>query len=249
MKKTILVLSLSIIFLYMNAQVIGVFGGGNINTNYHFREIHRVSSKCFPAKLGYSVGLGLEFIKIANQPIRITCSFDNFNGGIINRFVAGGGSSDFSAIYNKQILGFGVHLLNLKTKKNMRIGIVGNYNLLIHEKLNGFSRSNTGPIFTTKTYDENDIKMSKNSFGLTGSIGFERNLNKSLFIMPQFSIYFGLTKEFNSDWLNYRKSPLAFRIKFDMGIYKKIKMNYLELKVIPRCLKWKHFPQQEDSGY
>lgn len=247
MKKIVLVLTLSIFFLNLRAQVVGIFGGGNINTNYHFREIHRVSTKCFPAKLGSFVGLGLDLIKIANLPIRITCSFDNLNGGIIDRLEGLGGRYNFSAIYNKQSLGLGIHLLNKKTKGNVRFSIGGEYNMLIHEKLNGSSFSQDGPISTSRTFNENDIKLSNNSYGLIGSIGFERNISKSLYIMPQLSFYFGLTKEFNNNWMNYWKSPWAFRVELDIGIFKRLKINRFE--VIPSCIKWKHFPPQEDSGY
>ena len=224
MKKIVFLLILSFMFLKLHPQAIGFFGSGILNTNYHFKEYHRENLFYFPAKLGVSGGLGFEFFKIAGLPVRITCSFENLKGGIICRDYGLGGGSDFSAIYNKQSLGFGIQLLNVITKDNVKISIGGTYNLLINEKLNGYSYSwAMSTSSTTKTYNENDIKLSKNDFGLIETIGYEKNISKDFYITPQLSLYFGLNKEFNNSWINWNKSPWAFRVLFQMSFFKRTK--------------------------
>ena len=213
MKKIVLLLILSFVFLKLRPQSIGVYGGVNMNTNTH--SIKQVSDYniYFPAKFGASVGLGIEFFKIADLPIRMTCSFDNFNGTIKERTMGmmGGACSELNANYNKQSLGFGIHLLNKKIKGNLRISLGGEYNILIREKLDGFSRSWYMYSTSIKTINENDIKLSKNSFGLIGTIGYETNITNVLFILPQLSLYLGLTKEEILEneklWLEERDNP------------------------------------------
>ena len=237
MKKILLFLILSFVFLKLHPQAIGVFGGYNMNTNTH--PLNQVSDNeiHFPAKFGASVGFGIDFFKIADLPIRMTCSFDNFNGTIKEGTMGmmGGAGSELNANYNKQSLCFGIHLLNKKIKGNLRISLGCEYNVLILEKLDGssYSWNMRDSMSVTKTINENGIKLSKNSLGLVGTIGIEENITKDLYIMPQLSLYFGVTDEFNNALINRFRNPLAFRILFQMSIFKRTKYLFEVPKLKP----------------
>ena len=67
----------------IQAQNIGVFGGVNMMTNYPFQESNYHYYTHFMPKVGYSIGIEFNDLKISKIPIKFTSKLVKYNGNIL----------------------------------------------------------------------------------------------------------------------------------------------------------------------
>ncbi|NOU18752.1 MAG: outer membrane beta-barrel protein [Bacteroidales bacterium] len=222
MKKLILYIFLSFLFLRVAGQRIEFSGGLNNNRFFSSQKDGGHLRTNFNNTYSYSLGIGLEDIKLDTLlKFRIILKFDNYRGSIhtINGGLAG--ESTTNATVDKYIVGLGVYPLNFNINKKIRISLGGEINYLIAETESGYQSSwQIGQPDSYKLTENGSItKNSRFNFGLLFRIGYDIRLKKDWYIVPQYIFYRGLTEEFK----NIEAPTMSLRHYLQIGIIKQLR--------------------------
>lgn len=170
---------------------------------------------------GYSIGIGIEDIKLDSLLFRFTLKLDNYKGKfhLINGGL--GGESTTDAFVDKYTISLGIYPLNFKIFKNLKISFGGELNYLIKESETGYKSSwQMGQPDTYILLKDGTIeKNNKFNFGLICRIGYNIQLKNNWFIVPQYVFYRGLTEEFK----DIEVQTKSLRHYFEIGIIRHLK--------------------------
>jgi hypothetical protein len=230
MKKLLLIY---ILFLIVCSQIAGqnleIFGGANGNILYSFRN-NRNSGDLTTTKysfgMGYNMGVGLDDIFLDSIPLRFTLHVVNYGGIINSSWYSLAGSGSTKAIIKNYKIEYGIYPLNfLLFSKKLKINIGLEFGTLIHNKTEGYkSVGQYGYPNTNISLNDSSVEINrKQSLGLSGRIAYEINIANGWFIVPQYSLYIGLSGEFKEIDVN----PSSFRQYLEIGIEKRFKHLYL----------------------
>ena len=203
----------------IQAQNLGVFVGVNMMDNYPFQKSNEHYYTHFSSKVGYSIGLEFDDIKIARIPIKLTGKIVKYNGNISHENSGLGGSYNFDVSQENYCLSMGLHLLKNKSSSPFQFSLGIEYSLLLSEKFNGStSLWTTSTVTEYETIDENSFDLNmKNKFAIIGTIGYKKEIMTGWYIEPQFSVLAGITKE-----LQLFDPVRTLKFLMEIGISKKI---------------------------
>ena len=181
----------------IQAQNIGVFVGVNTMNNYPFQKSNEHYYTSFSPKIGYSIGVEFDDIKIATIPIKFTGKVVNYNGDISHENSGLGGGYELDISQENYCLSIGLHLINNKSSSPLQLSLGIEYSILLSEKFNG--RAKTWSMSTgveNKLIYENSFKLNTTKkIAIIGMIGYKKEIATDLYIEPQFSVLVGITKE------------------------------------------------------
>jgi len=169
--------------------------------------------------LGYNLGVGVELNDLSW--LRIALNYTNYSGEL---FVSEGGQAGRNTIQGtikKSLLSVEVYPIRLERGLELNIGFA--VSTLIHHKTNGTS-SGFLMGFPTVSWNEaiNERYEKYNSsvyFGLLGKLRYRFVVSDELELIPYYSYYIGLTKEF----LEFPESTKAMRHNIGIGLSKALK--------------------------
>jgi len=202
-------------------QKIELFGGTNNNIFHDYKNNEGQFSSSYKSDWGYTVGAGLDSIKIDWLTLRFTLQFDKY-GGKLNASDGGlGGANTTVATINKSIISLGIFPINFRFFKRIDL----NFGLII-SKLIGETYSGTSsgwtmnqPNWSYNLQDKYNRYSSSTYFGFQGRIAYDFKISKSIWITPQYLYYFGLSNEF----VEFPEETKSIRHYICIGIKYKIK--------------------------
>jgi hypothetical protein len=202
-------------------QKIEVFGGINSNIFYDHNENNPHYNSSYKSDFGYCAGIGFESKKKDWLTVRFTLQLDNY-GGEINAYTGElGGGNLTEATIDKWLISLGLFPVNFRLCHKIDLNFGLEVSRLIKETYIG---TLSGWLYKQPnwSYDLHDIYDHFSSpiyIGLRGRISYEFKLSKSYVITPQYSFYFGLSKEFQE----FPHETKSMRHYLNVGIKKKIK--------------------------
>ena len=198
---------------------IELYGGYYKNYFYDNLDIgRRYQSDYTPGNNGYSLGIGIDRIKIERLRLRFTLQYDKYDGAIKVSDGGLGGGYTTKANIDKSLLTFGIFPVNFKILKALDINAGFELSSLIQESFEG---TMSGYLLGQGAWSE-DIKDKYDTFnnnfyvGLKGRLAYGINIGKDLFLTPQYQFYFGLSNEF----IQFPKDTKSMRHYFGVGIEK-----------------------------
>jgi hypothetical protein len=219
--QAVILLLLILSFLNSYGQLLEFFGGPNTNRFYDLQKNQGHFDAKYTPGLGYSIGLGIQDIKLDQLSIQCFFKFDHYTGDIDIRTGGMAGSISLKAGISKDVIGFDIYPLNFVVRKNLRLSLGGEFNYLLQGKVAGYR--NSWMITGAGNYvnlDNDSIHLSKNSnWGLIGCISYDLEILKDWFIVPQYSFYLGVTEEFR----DFEAMTKSYRHYLWVGIVRKIK--------------------------
>jgi hypothetical protein len=215
---TFVIIANSVIVFCQNIEV---FGGINSNIFYDNNENDPHYSSSYKSDFGYCAGIGFESKKIDWLTVRFTLQLDNY-GGEINAYTDGLGSGNLTeATIDKWLISLGLFPINFRLFHKIDLNFGFEVSRLINETYNG---TISGWLYRQPNWSF-DLQDKYNHFslpiciGLRGRIAYDFKLSKTYIISPQYSFYYGLSKEFQE----FPHETKSMRHYLSVGIKKKIK--------------------------
>lgn len=214
--KQVFTILLILCNLSLFSQKLELIVGMNKNTFFDFEENEGHFKSTYDSQLGYSVHIAIEDVKIDFVKWRFTLGYEKY-GGKINASDGGlGGGYATKAEIDKSIISVGVYPLNFKIIRSIDINIGFEVAGLVSENVIG---THSGWQIGTNGYNYNlndkDKRFSAKAYiGLRGRVAYDFHISDKIAISPQYSYYFGLSKEF-SEFPEFTKSMKHF---FGVGI-------------------------------
>jgi hypothetical protein len=217
------------LFLVLNcnkiiSQRIEYTGGINRNRFYDFKndDNYHYYRSDYEVGKGFSFGFSVEDIRTDSIPMRLTLNVSNYKGtvNVADGYLNGGSRSEFTA--NKYVISAGIYPLNFKYKKNIHFNLGLQIDYLIaqsiignHYYYHGLEAEEKVSLTNTNLYYYIDVQRNI-YFGVALRISYDIPLPNDWFIVPQYSFYFGLTKEFK----NIESNTNSLRHLFSLGFSK-----------------------------
>lgn len=196
--------------------------GGYCKNNFHdyLKDEGHYQSSYEPGNNGYSVGIGLENIKVDWLTMRFTLRYDKYDGKILASDGGLGGGYTTNASIDKSLLTLGLFPVNLKFFKSIDINIGLEISRLIRENVLGTASGwQMGqPNWSEDLNDRYDRYNNNLHIGLKTRIAYDIKMGNDLFLSPQYQIYYGISNEFEE----FPESTKSIRHYFCIGIEKKI---------------------------
>lgn len=219
--KSILIGMILLSSLTAFSQSIEINAGFNKNNFFDLQQDndHYISS--YKSDYGYAIRIAIEDIKIEWMKLRLTLGFDKYIGGFNASDGGLAGSYSTNGKVDKSVISLGVFPLNFKILERIDLNFGVEFSRLLNDKVMG---TNSGSIMN-KPYWNDDLnekydRFSSNKYsGLRGRIAYDFKLSDKVSISPQYSYYYGLSKEF----LEFPETTQSMRHYFAIGIQKRIK--------------------------
>lgn len=227
MKKLISILViLSSISLY--SQNIESAGGLLINRFHDFNYDGGHYKSTYDNGLGYSFLIGIENFGLDDKNVkwirlRLTLSYDRYNGDIdVYSGGLGGGGSTRASI-EKSTVSLGIFPLNFRIRNRVDLNFGFIISRLVSET---FSGSRSGWMIGRPGYyfDLNDSYDSFSSimyYGIKGRVAYDFGISDTFVISPQYSFYLGLSGEFTE----FPYKTKSMRHFFGLGFEYRINSN------------------------
>jgi hypothetical protein len=207
--------------LTLFSQNLEIISGINKNTFFDFQQNEGHFSSSYTSDFGYAIWLGIEDIKAGWLKLRFTLGYDKYGGSLKASDGGLGGGYTTVAEIDKSVISLGVFPINFKIidKINLNFGV--EISGLINESFKGTSSGWIlgEPDWSYDLNDKYDKYSAKTYFGLRSRIAYDFNISDNLAISPQYSYYFGLSKEFDE----FPEATKSMRHYFCIGIKRKIK--------------------------
>lgn len=213
---------LVILTLPTYGQKIELYTGALYNNFYDWNNNDPHYSSDYSNKWGYSVGIAIDSLKFEWHTLRIGIQYDNYSGNMFARSGGQGGSYSVDGQIQKGIISLSIYPINIRRLiKRMQISIGFTGSILIHES---FSGDYNGWIMgqgesSGRIEDKYDSYSSNITFGIQSLINYRIPISYGLEIVPQYSFYFGLSKELKEKPREMKSN----RHYFLLGLRKKIK--------------------------
>lgn len=213
------------LFLVLNcnksiSQRIEYTGGIIRNHFYDFKndENYHYYRSDYEVGKGFSFGFSIDKIHIDSIPLRLTFNISNYKGTVhvADGHLNGSSRSEFAA--NKYVISAGIYPLNLNVLKNIHLNLGVQLDYLLAQSISGYHYYKQALEAEEKINLNNSyINTQRNFyFGLASRVAYDIPLKEDWFIVPQYSFYLGLTKEFN----NIESNTNSFRHLFSLGFSK-----------------------------
>jgi len=207
------------------SQTIELSGGYIINRMFDFEEDNPHYRSEYNTGSGYGFVIAIEDIKVDWHRLRITLGFEKYNGELEVYSGGLGGGGGTHAFFDKSLISLGLYPVNFMIVKkiDLNIGIIAS--ILIHERFNGTYGGwmMTGPGFHYNIEDQYSQYNSNWYFGLSGRIAYNIKVSPSVYIFPQYSFYFGVSKEFCEFPYDTRSMRHFFAVGVEKRFQKKTK--------------------------
>jgi len=181
------------------------------------RDLHHYSN--YDSKSGYSISLAMNMLAIDSLPLRFSLRYTDYGGAI---FTTNGGVAFYTstnASVHNQCLGADIFILNFKIKSKLNLNLGLEINYLLKEKLTGYIDVHVPPDFDTIPFDKGTIQLGNQFYGgIVARVGYEVDLSKYYYLIPQYQIFVGLTPEFDNLEMNTR----SVRHYLEIGIGRRI---------------------------
>jgi len=166
---------------------------------------------------GFSFFLSLEDTVLRDIFVKFVLVLDDYNGKLSTTNGGLAGSSTTSADVNKTTIGLGFYPFNYRFLKSGYLNFGLSCNYLLSQTMDGYNSwwymgTSSSGIDTLDTHSNkyrNDF-----TFSAIGRLAYRITLSQSLFIVPQYIITFGFSKEFK----NLEAQTKSFRQTFAIGI-------------------------------
>ncbi|NEN24376.1 hypothetical protein G3O08_12760 [Cryomorpha ignava] len=218
--KPIFTIFLILFNLTLFSQNVELIGGMNKNKFFDYEKDEGHFNSAYDSQYGYSFQIAIENIRIDTVKWRFTLGYEQYGGSINVRDGGLGGGVTSKAEIDKSIISVGVFPLNFRIIDRIDINVGFEAGALISENIvgtsSGWSIGTNG--FSYDLNDKNKRYNAKAYFGLRGRIAYDLNKSDKVAISPQYSNYFGLTKEFD-EFPEFTKSMRHF---FGLGVQRKI---------------------------
>jgi hypothetical protein len=198
------------------SQNIEIIGGLNQNNFFNFKQNEGHFSSSYKSDYGYAIRVGLEDIKVDWLTLRFTLSYDKYGGELKASISKLSGEYTTNARIDKSVISLGVFPVNFKIMDRIDLNFGFELSRLINENYSGTSsgwRMGT-PYWSYDLIDKYDRYNSKTYFGVRGRIAYDFNISDKLAISPQYSYYFGLSKEFDE----FPETTKSMRHYFCIGL-------------------------------
>lgn len=219
--KSLLTILFITISIALYGQKLETFTGLNLNTFRHNTRDYSTYYATYQSGLGPTLGIGIDSLRLGMLKFRFTLQYDMYGGEL----EASEGGHMYSqttvAEINKSILSIGIFPVSIRIIKRIDLNFGVQLSLLLAESIKG-TESGWSATNGSYEYDLQDIYDRYSSifyFGLTGRIAYDFKLPNAYFISPQYSFYYGLTKEFTE----FPEGTKSMRHYFCIGIEKRLK--------------------------
>lgn len=214
---------LIILLIFSNnliCQQLEFFGGVNNNVFHDYRKNEGHYKSSYESDYGFSVGVGLDSIKINSLKLRFILQFDKYKGKLEASDGGLGGSYTTFANIDKSIISLVFFPVNIKIIRKIDLNFGAVFSKLIYETYEG---TNSGwqinkPNWSYKIEDKFNRYNSSLYFGLQARVAYDFLLSNSIAITPQYLHYFGITNEF----IEFPKNTKSLRNYFFVSVKKKL---------------------------
>lgn len=202
-------------------QKIEFYSGALYNNFTEFTSANAHRSVKYSDNWGFSMGVAIDSIKAEWHTLRIALQYDAYGGNFSAHDGGNGGSYGVDGQIHKHIMSLSIYPINIRRLiKRMQISIGLTGSVLIKESFSGeHSAWSIGqPTITGKLEDKYNSYASRFTFGIQSLINYQIPISKTLEIVPQYSFYFGLSKELKE----MPKQMKSIRHYFAIGLRKKL---------------------------
>lgn len=217
------IIALSLILvnsLYLSSQNLEITGGINKNLFIDFVNDNHYGAS-YRSEYGYSFGMGIDDVKVDWSTYRFTLNFTKYSGGLEAHDISLGGGSITTAQIDKSILSMGAYPINFRIFKRMDLNLGVEFSILMDEHFKGTKSGwNIGNGSWNKSLAEEYKRYSaKQYFGLSGRLAYDIKITEKWFISPQYSYYFGLSREF----IEFPEASRSMRHYYSLGLQRNLK--------------------------
>lgn len=206
---------LSILFSFgINGQSLDLYGGINSIVFYDLGSNAPYNRSNYSFDPGFFLGVGIEDLEIENKPIRLTLSFEIYNGSASARSGGLGGGTSTTAKTTKTLMSLGISPEKYTIYKGLGFEPGFLFSLLIHETFSGSVTSSAGNIPTTINLNKDRDKFnSLLYFGIQTRFRYDFKFNQTSKITLFYSFYFGFLDEFKM----FPKATKSMRHQIGLG--------------------------------
>ena len=197
--------------------------GGGLNRNKYFtfsRDEGHFYTEYHPGN-GFSFFLSMEDTILKDIFVKFVLMLDDYNGKLSTTSGGLAGSSTTDADVNKTSLGLGFFPFNYRFLKSGCLNFGVSYSLLLRQRMVGYhywwylgtSSNGNEPL-----ENQSDNYKSDFIFSAVGRIAYKIAVSNTMYIVPQYLITFGFSKEFK----NLEAETKSFRQTFAIGINRRL---------------------------
>lgn len=221
--KLLIIFLIVIVFGHnLYAQSLEVTGGPVFN-NLH-RQSDASIDPDYSNKTGFSLGIGVDQVKIDWLTLRMTFEYIQYGGHVLEEYngLAGGGTTTFD--FQKSLVTLGLFPFNYRLIDRIDLNLGIAISRLVYDSFTGTNTSwystMSGPVYTSYDLDERYNSLgSVWYFGILGRVAWDIPLTRSIILSPQYSFYWGLTDEFDQEsydsksWRHFTGLGLQMELK------------------------------------
>ena len=220
--KYILITFYSLLVFSLYGQEIELFGGTSLIDYYDSEGRELTNFNNYSSDPGFQFGVTFDHIKIDSHHYSFFIQFEKYNGQISARSGGLGGGVRTTAEIEKSLISFGVHLLNRKIYKELKLGFAIVASGLVNESFSGTMKGYGGvdpatvpDIDLTEKYDQFNNSLY---LGFMASLAYDIRLNDKFSLSPRYSFYLGATQEVR----DFPTALRSMRHQFNLGIKRSI---------------------------
>ena len=214
--KQVFTMLLMLCNLTLFSQKLELIAGMNKNIFFDYQKNEGHFNSAYDSQLGYSVHIATEDVKIDFVKWRFTLGYEKYGGEINARDGGLGGGYTTKAEIDKSVISVGVYPLNFKIIRSIDINVGFEVAALISENVigthSGWQMGTNG--YSYNLNDKYKRFSAKTYFGLRGRVAYDFHISDKMAISPQYSYYFGLSKEFSE----FPEFTVSMRHFFGIGI-------------------------------
>lgn len=167
---------------------------------------------------GFSIGCSIDSLIYDSLRFRFSISFEQYTGGITEYDGGLGGGYGLKAKSTKSTIGFRFYLINVNIVKELCFNFGGAFNFLIGDDTEGIKEVyNINGFYATYDLSDGSINAPV-TFGFIGRVAYNLKVMNSWFVIPQYTVYLGMSPEFRYVTSRTR----SFRQYFELGIGRRL---------------------------
>lgn len=201
-KKPIIIFLILLNSLTSFGQSVDVFGGMISNHLFSFGKDGHIESE-YIINPGYTVGIGLEDIKLDYLNMRFTLSFQDYSGDIIEKYSGLASYSTTEVYFSKSTITLGLFPINYYLFNHVDLNFGISLSRLLTEDFTGsksgcqYNPNGGDDCFQIDLAEEYESFSSNWNFGIQARIGYDFYLSETLVLSPIYSFYLGMSDEFS----------------------------------------------------
>jgi len=181
-----------------HSQKIELYTGTLKNHFYDTNKEDPHYASSYSGDCGYSLGFAIDSLKFEWHTLRVAAQYDNYSGRMFARSGGLGGSYAIDGQINKHILALSIYPINIrKLLQNMQLSIGFTGTFLLKETFSGeYSGWNINEgAYSGSLNDKYSSYSTAFTFGVQSMINYRLRISDGFEIVPQYSLYLGLSKE------------------------------------------------------